>query len=203
MGIVSKLKWDMHFPGFLDVKENNVLPKDGVVEFIYPFYSEEKAQFYFDSLIHLVAWKQEEMMMYERMVYLPRLIARFGKEETWPDVLLEMKKDMEAHTGLKFNTVLLNLYRDQHDHVSWHADRERDKGDTDFIVSMSLGETRKFQLRHKTDQSIPVITLNLKPGSLVIMKGGMQKNWLHRIAKSTTPKGPRINLTFRILQCNK
>ena len=80
--------------------------------------------------------------------------------------------------------------------------RERDKGDTDFIVSMSLGETRKFQLRHKTDHTIPVISLNLKPGSLVIMKGGMQKNWLHRIAKSTNPMGPRINLTFRILQCN-
>ncbi len=188
----------MHLPGFLDLNIQNLLPKDGVVEYIYPFYSDEESQAVFNSLIHTVDWQLEDMKMYERTVMLPRLTAGYDEDETWLPVLLKMKKDVEAHSGLTFNRVLLNLYRDERDHVSWHADRERNPGENDFIASLSFGEVRKFQLKHKTDRTLPVISLDLKPGSLVIMKGGMQKFWLHRIAQSRRPLGPRINLTYRI-----
>ena len=187
----------MHFPGFLDVVEKNLLPKEGELEYVFPFYSESESQKFYDDLIHVTPWVQDDMKMYERFVLLPRLTASFGPDDVWPTSLMSMKADVEKHAQMPFNRVHMNLYRDQRDHVSWHADRETVKGDTDIIVSISLGETRKFQVKHKTDKSIPVITLELKPGSLVIMKGGMQKNWLHRIAQETKSKGPRINLTFR------
>ncbi|MFC3158116.1 hypothetical protein ACFOEQ_05990 [Chryseobacterium arachidis] len=32
------------------------------------------------------------------------------------------------------------------------------------------------------------------------MKGDLQENWEHRIAKSTIPMKERINLTFRLLR---
>lgn len=187
----------MHFPGFLDINEKNLLPKDGVLEYVYPFYSEEKSQQFFDSLISTVPWQQEDMLMYERMVLLPRLIARYGKDDEWLPPLLEMKKMVEEHTKIEFNKVLLNLYRDNRDHVSWHSDRWKHPSDVDIIVSLSFGETRKFQVKHKTDKSLPVISLDLKPGSLVIMTGDIQKHWVHRIAQTSKPLGPRINLTFR------
>lgn len=187
----------MHFPGFLDVAEKNLLPKEGELEYIYPYYSEAQSNNFFEELIHTVPWVQDDMKMYERVVLLPRLTASYEPADVWLPSLLIMKSDIEKHTQMAFNRILLNLYRDEHDHVSWHADKETIKGDTDIIVSISFGETRKFQVKHKTDKSQPVISLILKPGSLVIMKGGMQKNWLHRIAQETKSKGPRINLTFR------
>jgi alkylated DNA repair dioxygenase AlkB len=187
----------MHFPGFLDINEKNLLPKEGILEYVYPFYNEAESQIIFDSLINSTPWKQEEMLMYERMVLLPRLNIRYGVDAIWPAILNDMKKKVELHTGETFNTVLLNLYRDNRDHVSWHSDRWKHPSDIEIIVSLSFGETRKFQVRHKTDTSIPVVSIDLKPGSLVIMKGGMQKNWVHRIAQTAKPLGPRINLTFR------
>lgn len=188
----------MHLPGLLNLNEKNILPKDGVVEYVYPFYNEEMAAEFYRALIHTVNWQQEDMKMYERTVLLPRLTANFGLGDIWPDKILEMKSDIENHTGFTFNYVHLNLYRDEKDHVSWHADREKKPGDAAIIVSISLGEVRKFQLRHKTDKALPVISLQLKPGSLVIMKGETNNHWLHRIAPSSRPLDPRINLTFRI-----
>jgi alkylated DNA repair dioxygenase AlkB len=39
--------------------------------------------------------------------------------------------------------------------------------------------------------------MDLASGSLVIMKGEMQKYWHHRIHPTKQSKGARINLTFR------
>jgi alkylated DNA repair dioxygenase AlkB len=37
----------------------------------------------------------------------------------------------------------------------------------------------------------------LEHGSLLVMKGSTQQNWLHSLPKSRAIKSPRINLTFR------
>jgi alkylated DNA repair dioxygenase AlkB len=60
-----------------------------------------------------------------------------------------------------------------------------------------LGATRKFEFKHKvTSEKESVI---LENGSLLIMKGATQTNWLHALPKSTKVKHPRINLTFRTM----
>lgn len=187
----------MHLPGFLDINEKNLLPKEGVLEYVYPFYSAKESQLIFNSLIDTISWEQQDMLMYDRVVLLPRLTAHYGPQDKWLSVLKRMQLDVERHTKLSFNTVYLNLYRDQNDHVSWHADRENHPGDTDIIVSLSFGEARRFQVKHRDDSRLPVQTILLHPGSMVIMRGGMQKKWLHRISKETKPMEPRINLTYR------
>ncbi|MFM5982088.1 MAG: alpha-ketoglutarate-dependent dioxygenase AlkB, partial [Sphaerospermopsis kisseleviana] len=48
-----------------------------------------------------------------------------------------------------FNSVLLNLYRDGKDSVSWHSDDEPELGKNPIIASVSFGATRRFSLRHK------------------------------------------------------
>ena len=44
------------------------------------------------------------------------------------------------------------------------------------------------------------IQIELKPGSLIIMKGALQHNWLHQIPSQLKIKEPRINLTFRTIK---
>lgn len=50
-------------------------------------------------------------------------------------------------TGIRFNSMLANLYRDGKDSVDWHSDNESALGRNPVIASVSLGETRSFELR--------------------------------------------------------
>ncbi len=190
----------MYLPGLLDLEEENILPRDGVVSYFFPFYNEEESQRYYEELMSTIEWKQDRMKMYDKILPLPRLTCFYNSRSDWPQLLLKMKEDVERQTGFQFNSVLLNLYRDEKDHVSWHSDRGTYE-DTKIIASLSLGEERNFQLKHKTDKTLKVITLGLKPGSLIVMND-IQRHWYHRVAKTTQKKAPRINLTFRKIDSN-
>jgi alkylated DNA repair dioxygenase AlkB len=87
------------------------------------------------------------------------------------------------------------LYRDGNDSVSWHSDNEEINGSEPTIASVSLGATRRFDLRHK--ESGETVRVDLEDGSLLVMSGLSQHCWAHQIAKTKAKVGPRINLTFR------
>jgi alkylated DNA repair dioxygenase AlkB len=108
----------------------------------------------------------------------------------------QIKIDIEALSGFKFNSVLMNLYRNQKDSMGWHSDDEKELGSDPKIASISLGSSRTFQLKHKTQKQMK-LKVALNNGSLLLMEGTMQHHWLHAIPKSTQECGPRINLTFR------
>jgi alkylated DNA repair dioxygenase AlkB len=81
--------------------------------------------------------------------------------------------------------------------MGWHSDDEKslDKGST--IGSLSFGAERKFSLKHKqTKQATSVL---LESGSLLVMSGKTQSNWLHSLPKTKKVTTPRINLTFRTM----
>jgi alkylated DNA repair dioxygenase AlkB len=69
-------------------------------------------------------------------------------------------------------------------------------GKNPVIASLSLGNPRLFQFKHRNlkDQKYKLI---LEHGSLLLMKGEMQHYWLHQIPKTKKKVGERINLTFR------
>lgn len=52
-------------------------------------------------------------------------------------------------TGVEFNSVAANLYRDGHDSIGWHSDDEPIMGKNPTIASLSFGEERIFELRKK------------------------------------------------------
>jgi alkylated DNA repair dioxygenase AlkB len=81
--------------------------------------------------------------------------------------------------------------------VSWHADNEPGLGRNPVIASVSLGATRRFQMRHRTTDDR--VSLDLLPGSCLVMAGATQHHWLHQVPKTSRPVGPRINLTFRAM----
>ncbi len=189
----------MQLPGFLEYHEINLLPKDGSLEYFYPFFSEEDSERFFGELLTATEWIQDEMEIYDKVHPLPRLVAWYDGSKIWLPELLEIKRYVEDYTRQTFNTVLLNLYRNERDHVSWHSDKARHPDDNKIIVSISFGETRKFQVKHKQDKNQELISIDLMPGSMVIMKD-MQEKWLHRVALTSKPKTARINLTFRNLQ---
>ena len=102
---------------------------------------------------------------------------------------------LESTTGFRFNIVLCNRYRTGRDSVGWHADSEPSMGVMPAIASLSLGATRKFQLRPRNGGKS--VDFWLEHGSLLLMQPRCQEEWVHQIPKTSKPVGERVNLTFR------
>lgn len=179
-----------YYPGFVPDKEGSALINRWIAE---------------------VPWRQQAMQMWGKEVLAPRLMAWFGDADhaytfsgtrfepfPWTPELAALKTGIEQKTGYTFNSVLLNYYRDGNDSVAWHGDNEYELGRNPVIASVSLGQERRFEFRYRPDHSRKY-GITLEHGSLLIMKGDLQHTWEHRIPKSKTNNGPRINLTFRTI----
>lgn len=190
---------------------NNLLPKDGIVE-VYPaFFTKEESEVLFDSLLNNIEWNQDSMKLYGKVVKLPRLTAWYGESmkkysysgidmnvKPWTKDLTFIKERIEQSSGYKFTSVLLNLYRNGNDGVSWHRDNEKVLNINPVIGSVSFGATRTFKFRHIDDHSL-IRSVNLTSGMFVLMKGETQHKWEHTIPKTSLYVNQRISLTFRIL----
>jgi alkylated DNA repair dioxygenase AlkB len=162
-------------------------------------------------LIQQIKWRQESVRIYGKVMPQPRLVAWYGDPGKkyaysgitltplpWIDLLREIKRRIEDCTEATFNSVFLNLYRDQNDSMGFHSDDERELGAEPTIASLTFGATRTFVMKHKT-ADIPPVKLPLEAGSVLLMKGKTQRNWKHGILKQTQRCGPRVNLTFRTI----
>ena len=179
----------IHFPGHFSLSESDSL---------------------FAQLQQKVTWQQEKITLYGQVHDLPRLTAWYGdpaktyiysgitvRSLEWITPLLEIKRRIEGVSDYSFNSVLLNRYRNGSDSVSWHSDDEPTLGQNPLIGSVSFGEARPFQMKHKSlDEKRKIL---LENGSYLLMKGSTQHYWLHQIPKSKRALGERINLTFRVI----
>lgn len=167
-----------------------------------------QADAFFTSLREQAAWQQLPISMFGRTVMQPRLLAWYGDHaytysgltlspRPWTPELLDLKARVEAATHARFNTVLLNLYRDGSDYMGWHRDDELELGKQPTIASVSLGASRRFLFRHPKRQLKREFLLD--HGSLLVMAGETQTHWQHSVPKTQKPLGERINLTFRWL----
>jgi len=172
------------------------------------FPAQDSAQ-YFERLLETVPWQQDEIVMFGKKTPLPRLTAWFGdrgasytysgitmQPHEWSEDLLVIKDVVESYAHVRFNSLLLNQYRNGQDGVAWHADDEPELGAQPVIGSLSFGAARKFQLRRKDDPN-EKREIELSSGDLLVMSGNTQALWLHQVPKTSKVVGPRINLTFR------
>jgi alkylated DNA repair dioxygenase AlkB len=112
--------------------------------------------------------------------------------------LTQVRTRLEHTTGAAFDSVLANLYRDGKDAMGWHADDEPELGPAPVIASLSLGATRRFAFKPKAgNEEGARLSIVLPHGSLLVMRGATQANYLHAIPRTRRPVGARINLTFR------
>lgn len=120
----------------------------------------------------------------------------------WTAPLAEVRDRVEGLTGVRFDSVLVNEYRDGRDSMGWHADDEPELGprapDDVLIASVSLGATRRFLLRHR--RRAEKRELALGQGALLVMGGSTQRRWQHAVPKTARPVGARTNLTFRLVR---
>jgi hypothetical protein len=136
-------------------------------------------------------------------------------------------QSVEAATGTTYNYALVNYYATGSDSISYHSDDEHFLEKEPAIASFSFLGVRDFLLKHKPpaqeakgksrtvdgsemEGNNPVsaadiakaaaspLKFALRPGTLILMRGTTQSNWLHSIPKRAGDGGGgRINITFR------
>jgi len=194
-----------------NAKEGLTVIENGEYVFYPNFFTKSESDAFLKNLHNNIVWKQESMNMYGKKIEFPRLTAWYGNNDKpysfsgitlqphpWTSEILTIKNKIEPIAKTEFNSVLLNLYRDGNDSISWHTDAEKELGINPTIASVNFGATRKFQLRHiKTKEKLEI---ELTHGSLLIMQGELQHFWQHQVPKTSKVVGERINLTFRVIK---
>lgn len=186
----------------------NLLPADGEVYDYGKIFSAEEANVFFNELLSNLAWQHDEAYIMGKHIVTKRKVAWYGEKRyeytyskatktalEFTPALILLKNKVEELTDDQYNSCLANLYHSGDEGMAYHSDDEKDLAEHAAIASLSFGAERRFLFKHKRDKT--TITTFLQHGSLLVMKGATQKNWLHRLPTTTKTKQPRINLTFR------
>ena len=187
--------------------KQDILPNNGPCFYIEDYVAEPSG--IFENLLEEIHWRNDKIKMFGKVMDQPRKVAWYGDEGVeytysgikmkaieWSETLLVLKEQVEITLNCHFNSVLINLYRDGNDYMSWHSDDEKELGTNPIIASISLGEPRDFLFRLKNVHEKKV-KLTLQNGSLIVMKGQTQQFWQHALPKRKRVTLPRLNLTFR------
>ena len=182
---------------------------DAVVALDPAWLAPVEADALFGALRDAIPWGIHRIRLFGRDVDSPRLSCWIGDAGTayaysgtrfepnpWPVALLPIRERLQRGLGVGFNSVLANLYRDGRDSMGWHSDDEPELGPQPLIASLSLGASRRFVLKHRSEPS-RTLALALPHGSLLVMRGGTQAHYRHALPRTAKPVGCRINLTFR------
>ncbi len=189
---------------------HNRLPRDGEVYYDKEFLPPGKADFYYHELTTEIPWQCDQAIIFGKHIITKRKTAWYGDKpfnytyskitrqaRLWTKHLLTLKHEVEQRSGQTFNSCLMNLYPSGAQGMAWHSDGEKDLKKNGAIASVSLGVERKFCFKHKKTKE--VVSVQLEPGSLLIMQGVTQANWWHRLPPTTKIMQARINLTFRTI----
>ncbi len=184
----------------------NVINLDGECDY-YPNFLNNTSLL---KIKNLIEWRQDQITLYGKTHNVPRLHCWYNDQNqsyTYSNITLnplkffkeldEIRTKVELSLGQKFNSCLCNLYRDGNDYAAIHSDDEKELGKNPMIASISIGESRKFILKHRFDKGIERKEVILEDQSLLVMKGKLQHYWKHELTKTKKKIGPRVNLTFR------
>ncbi|MFT4576275.1 MAG: alkylated DNA repair dioxygenase AlkB [Polaribacter sp.] len=188
----------------------DILPYDGIANYHGQILSEKVSVYYYNVLLNAIAWKNDEAVIFGKRIITKRKVAWYGDTNyyynysnvtkqalVWTKELLELKAIVERKSNATYNSCLLNLYHSGEEGMAWHSDGEKMLQKEGEIASVTLGAERKFSFKHK--ESKQKVDIVLERGSLLVMKGTTQTNWLHRLPPTKLIKTPRINLTFRTI----
>lgn len=206
--LVAGLKKQMRRHKMLEIP--NLLPYEGTVLYYGPIIPLETADKFYHALIQNIQWENDEAIIYGKKIITKRKVAWYADKplpytyskvtktaKPWIPILDELKTIVEKASGETYNSCLLNLYHDGNEGMAWHSDAEKDLKQNGAIGSLSFGAERKFSFKHKKTKETTSIVL--EHGSLLVMRGTTQTNWLHRLPPTKKYFTPRVNLTFRTI----
>lgn len=146
-----------------------------------------------DDLLARVRWRRQRREMYETVVEVPRLLARFPDDGEPPAVVGDMAEVLCRRYGVAFDEWSVALYRTGSDSVAWHGDQVARELASAHVVTVSLGAPRRFLLRRPGGGRR---AFSLGWGDLVVMGGACQRTWQHCVPK-VPHADPRLVVMLR------
>ncbi|MBP3973248.1 alpha-ketoglutarate-dependent dioxygenase AlkB [Pseudoxanthomonas spadix] len=151
---------------------------------------------WFDTLREQVDWKHERRPMYERIVQVPRLRAGYRLDALPAQLpLAQMLAVVQGRVPAPYTEVGLNFYRDGRDSVAMHHDKLHMLVPGQPIALLSLGGPRRMRIRAM--HTPRTWSLELAPGSLLMMSHASQRTHQHGIPKVAGPVAPRMSVVLR------
>lgn len=150
----------------------------------------------FDKLTTAVPWSQHYRTLFEQRFLEPRLTAEYRDLSCVPhDMLIAAAAALSNHYGVVYDSLWLNLYRNGSDSTGWHRDRFSCRQPECIVPVLTLGATRRFQLKPRAGGA----SLSFSPnsGDLIVMGGRCQTDWVHAVPKLPEVLEPRISLNFQ------
>jgi alkylated DNA repair dioxygenase AlkB len=170
----------------------------GRISYDAGFVPAEVAAAWFAELRERVPWKAERRRMYDRDVDVPRLTGHYRLDEPdLPAAIVQAAEQVVGRSGVPFNSVGLNFYRDGRDSVAPHNDHLNEIVKGYPIALLSLGSPRRMTIRSK-EPPRRVLQVDLAPASLLTMSYATQLHYTHGVPKTKEPVGERISLAFRV-----
>jgi len=189
----------------------NLLPTDGEVYQYGKIFEDADATSLCTQLLETTFWQYDVLIIFGKKITTKRKVAYYGDEPflykysgitksalPWTEAMLYVKRKVESISQETFNACLLNLYHSGEEGMGWHSDDEAELQTGAAIASVSFGAERRFDFKHKVNGT--KVSTILPNGSMLIMKGGCQQMWKHRLPPSKKILAARINLTFRKMQ---
>lgn len=185
-----------------------IISIDGEAIYLPKLFLNNTSNRFFRQLKEEINWQHDQFTIFGKEIQTKRKVAFYGDNNAkytysnskkmalpWTPTLLQIKQKLEKISHEKFNSCLLNYYHNGEDSMGWHKDNEPDLRSNGTIASISFGAERPFFFRHQLTKEKKEILLN--NGSILLMKGEIQKYWQHCLPKRKRILAPRINLTFR------
>ena len=159
-----------------------------------------------DDLRSTAAWGQREVLRYDR--YIPEQRLSTGLRPDSRPLLRQTTLHLESRYRVAWDGVAAIWYRDGTDFQGLHSDRAMRWLDNTLIAIVVLGQRRPFVVRKRGSwlqslaERVPAgadpADLVLMPGegTLLVMGGACQRDWMHGIPSCDTPND-RISLTWR------
>ena len=148
----------------------------------------------FEEIRANTRWHHQRREMYERIVDVPRLTARFPRDANPSPLVQLMSRALSERYGFPLDRISAAYYRSGADSVAWHRDRVVRELDVGVVAIVSLGGPRTFMVRPLSGGSSTPFSFGW--GDLLVMGGTSNRTWEHCVPK-TTHAQPRIALMFR------
>ncbi|XP_010894670.2 DNA oxidative demethylase ALKBH2 [Esox lucius] len=217
---------DDYFTGFLEPIPWQKIEAEGLdcdYALLFPKQEADKLYTQLEEEVVYLTGDKTKIQVFGKVYSVPRKLATYGdtgltytysglshQASPWTPTLRYIRDAVTKATGHAFNFVLINRYKDGHDHMGEHRDDERELDPLCPIASVSLGAPRDFVFRHQEARrkqhrrQINPVKLELAHGSLLLMNSPTNTHWYHSLPVRKRVITPRINLTFRrILQDGK
>ncbi|XP_018018000.1 uncharacterized protein LOC108674549 isoform X2 [Hyalella azteca] len=180
---------------------------NSVIRYWPSYMTVEGSQKMFEVLRKNTKWHQRRMIIDGEGVNVPHLLSWVGpcdysyrgmtlyKNDSWRPEIVDLLHRLMQYTSCQYNSCYISLYRNGNDRSTWNSHDHPALRERPVVAIVSLGETRLFEMQRKDGRGF--LRFPLFSGSLLLMEGATQDDWLQQIPKEPLITNERMELTFR------